>query len=386
MATGAPVTSKDLCLATETNLSIMQDCKNPDTNRNDFAFQGVRAILDSQDEEMIYSNAANQNKPGDADCPARTVYLKYLKPDCEETASMDCVGDWDCETGVEEKLTYERVAIELTECIEDSFTVKPESFRCQCDSDPITELQTKLTRSVRKGMAAYQKKLIEKMYAGVGTSYNGTTGALPLNIFDASGKPQPMGLFSLQNEYSKQNPNCPDQPIILTGSEKFNAYQCASNVFRGNTDGYDPNSSCYNINNVYFDRTVQQCLATLDPELTNGVLAFLPGSVHVAHYYDFESEYSSVNPAGRSVFAPMQSSGSVLRQKVDVGTPTLGIPFVVDLQIIYKECEGLGGTITYKWRKCFDLCKIPQGAFCSTYNYCTLWNVDCVDTDCTTLC
>lgn len=377
MATGTPVSSKDLCLATETNLSIMQDCLSPDTNQSRYSFQAVRAILGSQDEQMIYSNAANQNRPGDPDCPERTVYLKYLKPDCDPIGDMDCTDGWDCATGVETKLEYERVALTVDDCVGDSFTVKTESFRCDCDSDPITELQEKLRRSVRKGMAAFQKKLITKLHAGVGTSYDGVAGAIPLYLYDDENKPQPKGLFSLENEYSKQNPNCPEQPLLLTGSDKFKAYQFDSNVYRGNVDGFDPSASSYNLNNIYFDRTVQQCLETIDPALTNGVISFLPGTVHVAEYYDFESAYSAVNPSGRSIFSPMQSSGSVLRQKVDVGTPTIGIPFVVDLQVIYNECEGLGGTVTYTWKKSFDLCKIPQTAFCSTYNYCNLWNVDC---------
>ena len=231
-------------------------------------------------------------------------------------------------------------------------------------------------------MAAYQKKLIAKLHAGVGTHFDGTAGAKSLYLYDDDNKPQPRGMFDLSEEYSDQNPNCPEEPVILTGSRKFKAYDCDRSVFAGNKDGFDPNSSCYNLGNVYYDKTVQQCLQAIDPALTDAVIGFLPGTVHIAEYYDFESELSTINPSGRSVFAPMQNSGSVLRQKVDVGSSTIGIPFVVDLQIVYAECEGLGGTVTYTWKKTFDLCKVPQGAFCSTYNYCTLWNVDCGTVTC----
>ena len=382
MATGTPVTSKQLCLATETNLSIMQDCLNPDDNQVRFSFQAVRGILDNLDDTLLTSNAANQSRPGDASCPDRTVYMRYLKPDCDPIADTACTVGWDCDTTAETELEYETDPVTVDDCIEESFTVKVESFQCQCETDPITELQEKIKRHARRLAFKYQKKLVEKMHAGVGTHYDGTTTTAPLNIYDDNFKPQPRGMFHLQNEYSKQNPNCAEQPILITGSEKFNSYNCDASVFRGNLDGFDPNMSCYNLGNVYFDRQVQQDLLAIDPALTDGVIAFLPGTYTIAEYYDFESTQTMINPAGRSIFAPMQNSGSVLRQKVDIGSSTLGFPLVVDMQIVYKECEGLGGTVTYRMKKTFDLCQIPQGAFCSTYNYSTLWNVECGTVTC----
>lgn len=375
MATGAVVTSKQLCLATETNLAIMNTELDPASNRSEYAFQGVRAILDSQDEQMLYSNPANQARPGDASCPERTAYLRYRKPDCDPVGAMAEV-TFDCTVGDDTRLEWESVPVTVDEVIGDQFSVSPQSFSCDCDSDPIMELQEKLTRSVRKGLQKYQEILVTKMRAGVGTSFAGVAGTQDLFLYDDNNKPQPKGLFALANEYNKQNPNGIDKPYMLTGADKFLAYQYDANVFKGNVDGFDPATTAFQLGSTYFDRTVQTTLEGIDPLLTNAALTWLKGSVTIAEWFQFESELTQVTPDGRTIFAPMQNDGNILRQKVDVGTPTVGIPFVVDLQIHYDSCK-IGGQVTYTWNKSFDLCKIPQGAFCSTYNYCNLWNIGC---------
>ena len=376
MATGSPVTSDLLCQKTETQLAIMETSLNPDTNR-DYSFNAVRGIIDSQ-RSTLEAEAGLARPGSDA---ARHMYLKYLTPDCTVDAATT-VPTFTCTDETDTPLVYETVPITVDDAVGDTFTIDASLYDVTCEQ-PIRELQEKLKRSVRKGMAQFQKKLITKMHTNVGAYADTTVATKDLLLFTSGqAKPQPMGWNSLINEYSQQSPNSPEMPVILSGAEKMQAYSYASNVFSGNVDGFDANKGYTAGTDLYFDRAVQTTLVGIDALLTSAVLAFMPGSVTIAEWFKFDNPIHAVNPNGRSVYAPVQSSGLITRQKVDVGTPTLGIPFEVDLQIEYRECDN---KVVYKWRKDFDLCHIPQGAFCSTFNYTTLWNIDCGDVDCAVL-
>ena len=376
MATGAPVTSDILCQKTEAQLAIMETDLNPDSNR-DFTFNAVRAIQDSQRDTLTVD--PGMAKPGSN--AARHMYLKFLTPDTT-VGDATAVPDFTCTDETDTPLDYNTVPITIDDAIGDTFTIDANLYDATCE-DPMRELQEKIKRSVRKGLAQYQKKLVTKMHTNVGAYADGTTATKDLLLFTSGqAKPQPMGWHSLINEYSKQSPVSGETPYVISGAEKLQAYQYASSVFSGNVDGYDPNKATSNGANIYFDRAVQPVLEGIDALLTSGVLAFMPGSVTIAEFFKFENPIYAVNPNGRSVYAPVQSSGTITRQKVDVGTPTLGIPFVVDMQIEYRECDN---KVVYKWRKDFDLCHLPQTAFASTFNYTTLWNIDCGDVDCSVL-
>ena len=376
MATGAPVTSDILCQKTEAQLAIMETDLNPDSNR-DLSFNAVRAIVDSQRESLTAEPGLA--RPGsDA---ARHMYLKFLKPDCDVSVATT-VPDFTCTDETDTPLEYDTVPITVADAVGDTFTIDANLYDATCE-DPMKELQAKIKRSVRRGMKQYQDKLVTKMHTNVGAYADGTTLTKDLLLFTSGqAKPQPMGWNTLVNEYSQQSPVSGETPYVISGAEKMQAYQYASSVFSGNVDGFDPNKASSTGANIYFDRAVQPVLAGIDALLTSAVLAFLPGSVTIAEWFKFDNPNHAVNPNGRSVYAPVQSSGTITRQKVDLGTPTLGIPFVVDLQIEYRECDN---KVVYKWRKDFDLCHLPQSAFCSTFNYTTLWNIDCGDVDCAIL-
>lgn len=381
MATGTPVQSDLLCQKTETQLGILETCLNPSENK-DYSFNALRAVTDAQRGDLLTSSPM-MAKAGDVNCPDRHAYMKFLNPDCEEPVDAECPA-YGCDVVEATKLEYTTVPIEINDCVYEEFAIDANLYDCTCES-PINELQELLKRKVRALAKKMQKKVITKLHAGVGTSYDGVIGAQDLNLFTggAQAKPNPMGWFPFNNEYSKQNPNCDETPYIISGSAKLQAYECSKTVFAGNTDGFDPNKSCFTSDRVYFDRTVQECLSTIDPALTNGAIAFLPGAVHIAEWFKYDNPNHIVTPTGRPIFAPMQSTGTLLRQRVDVGTPILGFPLEVDLQIQYVECDN---KVMYRMWKPFEVCKLPQEAFCGTYNYCTLWNIACADTDCTILC
>lgn len=368
-----------MCLQTERQLEFgCLDKKGDDC----FSFAGLAAIEDAQDERTIITNA----RPGDPDCPDRTVDIKYLLPDCSPIDDDTC-GELTCDDVDEVPLEYAKCALEVDMCVYEQFSLDANSYACTC-YDYNEEFQEKLRRAGTKMIKKYQNKLIKALFAGVGTSYAGTAGALTLPLFDDAAKPQPAGLTLVQSEYSKQSPNCERDPILISGSDKLMHYLCAQRLYAGNTDGFDPNKSCFQLNNMYFDRSVQKCLQEADPSLKSPVLALLPGSVRILEWYCYDMPLYTETNSGRLSFAPVQSSGTVLKQKVDIGTGLIGRPFLVDMLMHLVECHEKGYKVIVKMRKDFGFFKIPQDKFCpdATYNYCTLWDIACQTMDCDALC
>ena len=120
----------------------------------------------------------------------------------------------------------------------------------------------------------------------------------------------------------------------------------------------------------------------------DGAVSFLPGALHLLEWFCFDNEEFSTSPGNRVIYEPSFVGNSLVRQRIDLGTPILGVPFWVDMEIRYDECKGKGGTVTYKWRKSFGLFKTPQEAFCqnATWNHCNLWKVSCAPYTCDDIC
>lgn len=368
-----------MCLQTERQLEFGCLDKQGD---DCFSFAGLAAIEDAQDERTIITSA----RPGDPDCPDRTVDIKYLLPDCDPIVDEEC-GELTCDDVEDVPLEYGKCALEVNQCVYEEFSLDANRFVCDC-VDYNEEFQEKLRRAGMKMIKRYQNKLIKSLLAGVGTSYAGTAGALTLPLFTDDAKPQPSGLTLIQSEYGKQAPNCDRDPILISGSDKLNHYLCGSRLFAGNTDGFDPNKACFQLDNIYFDRAVQKCLQEADPSLKSPVLSLLPGAVRILEWYCYDNPLFQQSASGRQVFAPLQSSGTVLKQKVDIGTSLIGRPFTVDMLMHVVECHKKGFKVIVKMRKDFDLFKIPQDKFCpdATYNYCNLWDIACQTMDCDSLC
>lgn len=379
-----------LCHTTEIELQRIAGCAYSDIETGRNTYKVAEAIQRHTRTDLTEIVSAMPVKPGDLNCSTVDVRVKYIKPDCgQDSMSCDDVL-FDCEIGSSPVEEYETCPVTIDDCVADTFSVSAEAFNCDCATTVTNELRVKMARSVRKGYATFSKKLAEKLATGVGTSYDGET-YLKLKLFceDLKGKLelQPQGTYAIKQEILKQAPNCVESPIIVTGSEKVAAYQhFAAGGFFDGTQTAGQNASALG-DNIYYDPVMAEALS--DSKVgCDGAVSFIPGSISLLEWYCFDNPNYSTTPNGRVSWAPQFVGQKLVRQKVDIGTPILGVPFVVDLQIQYDECAGKGGAVTYKWRKCFDLFKLPQEAFCegSTYNFCNLWEVVCEPYTCGDIC
>lgn len=379
-----------LCHTTELELQRIAGClyDNIETGRNNY--QVAAAIQANTRTDLTEVVSAMPVRPNDPNCSTVDVRVKYRVPDCD-TTPKDCADiSFTCGVGTASSEKYESCAVTMDECVGDEFTVAAGSYNCDCATTVTQELAIKLANSVRKGYAQYSAKLGEKLAAGVGTTYDGEAfKKLKLFKEDKDGclQLQPLGLAALGKEYMKQSPNCTDSPIIITGSEKIYDYNyAATNGIFNNTMTQGANAKPLG-SNIYYDPALAALLAA-SPAGVEGAVAFLPGSVSLLEHFKFDNPLFEKTPGGRVIYAPSFVGTKLVRQRVDVGTPILGVPFEVDLQIEYLECEGDAGMVVYKWKKSFDLFKIPQGAFCpdKEFNFCTLWSVVCEPYTCADSC
>ena len=377
------------CLKTEQELEKVVGGIHPHL-RDIQTFGTYRAVLDSMREGTTES-VQTQNGFHSKDCADREVSVKFKKLSCLET--VDCT-PFGCDASPVPAAGYEYDKTTVDECVDYKFSISPKDFDCTCE-DPNVELARHLRDAYRAIANGVNCKTAELLAAGVGLPAcpDGVAGestlTTPINLplFNAAGKPQPMGAFPLLNQYEDMGVGG-IRPYMVSGSSKFAAYQMAGGVFAGNVDGFDPNRGIDF--NPYRDRKIVDAVTAAGGTATNPVISWLPGAVQFLEWFEFETEYTQIGPSGRVTWAPVQASGTMTRQKVDIGTPFNGTPLIVDMQIRYDECDGVGGRIHYHIKKCFDLWKIPQAAFnadCNQcHNYCLLSDIVCEDVTCDTYC
>ncbi len=348
----AGIAPLQLCHTLELELQKIAGClyDNIEVGRN--TYKAAEAIERHTRTDLTEILQGMSVRPNDPDCSTVNVTVKYRKPECD-VKSLTCDEvNFTCETAVSQSEEYESCQVTMNECVADQFSVSADAFNCDCTSTVNQEVAIKLANSVRRGYAQYSKILGEKIVAGAGKSYDGED-FLKLKLFceDLKGKLelQPQGTYAIKQEYMKQSPNCAENPVIITGSEKVAAYDyMASNgVYNGtNTPGANARPLP---NNIYFDPAIASALGST-PTGCDGAVSFLPGSVSLLEWFCFDNPNFAATPGGRVAWAPQFVGTRIVKQKVDVGTSVLGVPFVVDLMIIYDECAGKAGTVTYKWK------------------------------------
>lgn len=379
------VTSNDLCLKTEEQLARMTGELLPDLNKG-FTFNAMATIEDSTDSGSILSQQAMTPgaRPGDATCTSRNMDVKYMLPDCAQVANDCSTADvLACNDEPVASLTYEttRAVVEKKVCAQ--WSLDANTFGCRCE-DWFTEFSTIVRRKIETMMREYQRGLVETIYAGSGTSYDGVnSNTVPkkLKLFDSQARPQPTGLFSLDNEFADQAPNAGLKPVLLSGSDKLRNAGDHFSLFRTNQDGRDiSNAPNLMLPEVNYDRDVARIFqANGIANGTEWVMSWLPGAFDVLEWFNFDQPLLEQTPGGRHIYAPVQNSGTLLRQKIDWGTPIIGRPFIADTLIRYDECTN---RVHYTLEKWYDVWKIPANAFCSTYNYCLTWDIVCEDFVC----
>jgi hypothetical protein len=376
------------CIKTEQTLEQIVGGLTPGLVETE-SFGTAAAILDSERNGII-SKVQTESTLGKGRPTAtsnRKVQVEYRIPDC--TAADNTNYAFDCTLGTPAADTYGYDDMRIEDFVSDRFSVGVALYDDNC-KDPLTELANKMRDSTRKLIKSYNDKLAAKMLAAVGNYYTDAGGTpvsslttpdtLPLFSSTAPIKPQPMAMFDVSYQYERMGVS--DRPIyMIGGSKKFQAFMHSQRIFNGNLDGHD-SSKVENIN-MYKDWRLDPIAAGAGIAGTERLITFVPGSVSVCHWYEFDNVAKAVSPTGRQIFAPVQASGTLVRQKVDLGSVFFGREFIVDMEIKYDEC---GNTITYTMRKDFDLWKIPQGAFSTqcnqAHNYLLMWNLDCADYVC----
>lgn len=374
-------TATDCCLKTEIELSRIAGGLYQSIQRNGRTFGTAAAIEDNRGGSLTAATNPRKAIPDGAPGTGVKVDIKYALPDCAETATA--APGFDCTDETPSAMGYGYEEFYFDNAVGEKFTVSQALFDNTCE-DTREELARKLAYHVESMYSKYNSALTTELAASVGSTYYEPAGVLTsvtpaeLKLFrlDASGAsvPQPMAIYDLVHEYERQNPAGGRQPVIIGGTKALGAFQMGNDVFRGNTDGLDAGNITNPLRNIYMDWQ----LPTIVPPAVaaNPVLSFLPGSIELVEFWEFDNDEKMIADDGRITWAPVQASGTLIRQKVDVGTPVIGRPFVVDMQIKYDECTN---QVTYTMRKDFGLFKIPQAAFCAgtTWNYNMLWNVTC---------
>ena len=393
----------DVCLRTDTELSRIAGCLYPFTNRNlnCGALEALNASEALSDGEVIPVNDLSckaKPKMGEAACELRKVRVFYEQPDCDYT-TMD-QGPLNCGVNLcgptENPISDE----ELSECvtvdkvISHGFDVDPCDFTCSC-SDLNTVLAKNLFKTYKKFKVTKNKAVLEAFYAGVGNCYLSpeqiAAGEAPVStltkpkelkiLTDCGGcelKPQPIGLQALENEYSKQSPNCAETPILLGGGAGYwKTFLNSQALFQGNVDGKDISKFPFNAN-PFYDNSLDICGNDLGIAGTQRLISFLPGAVRPISFNYFDCENYELRADGRTAYGAVRSGGKIIRQVIDLGSAFGDAPFLVDMQIEYDPCP-VGGKIYYKFWHHWDIWKIPEAAFqpCGVHNYCLLWDVMC---------
>lgn len=392
-----PSTADNCCLKTELTLAALAGNLYPAIRETE-TFGTLQALMEGSGRNGLEQlNTGSVTRPGDVNCTDRTVKVKYEIPRCETAAA--CTVDFaacDDVTSTPEDHGYDSFTIE--ECVDAQFSISLSDFDCTCASTPSEDLARKMQIALRRMKKGMNEILICKAYSAMGNYYT-DAGDTPvsslltprtLNIFNESNGtavPQPLAFFSMIEELQRQGLGS-ERPTVISGTPKLRAYEFAGTIFDGNLDGADTTAT-RGLFNGYTDYELDRVITTTcGGTTTNNLLTLIPGSFHVAEWFTFETTDKQIT-GDRVTWAPtfVSPSGTLFRQKIDLGSALGNMPFVVDMQVRLSECQQ---KLVYQFKKYFDFWCIPQEAFAAecnqAHNYKTLWTVDCGPLTCADLC
>lgn len=368
----------------------LQNCQvaNAESGRNTYKI--LEALNNHGRTSLTQVISAHPVKPNDPTCTTVNMFVKYKKPNCSP-ASKSCEKvTLDCSPITTTAIEYENCQITMNKCVAGGFEISADQFDCDCNTTVGTEFRELLKREAIAMIEDYQRQLFTAIASGAGKTHDGKDClSVPLFCNDEKGKLslQPEGMYALKNEFKEQSPKCSDEPIIITGSKKLDAYNYLSQqgLYAGTTTtaaNAGPLSG-----NYYYDPEAAEIMNTLFSKPDGGI-AFLPDSLSVLEWYCFENANNQLMPGGRLAWEPTFVGSNVVRQKMDIGTPTIGIPFIVDALGYYEECSGKSGKVIWKFQKLFDVFKTPQEAICpgATHNYCVPIEISCESFSCNAIC
>lgn len=363
------------CLKMQAELDNMDAGVYDMVVKKDQTYGTAAAIEDNSNKGLAEFTGALKTKPNGTTV---RVDVKYRIPQCGEGTDVDV--DFDCTdaVGADDRQEFGYDTFTFDAQVSDKFTIDAEDFDTDCES-PSQHLALQISNRARQMYQRYNSKMSGLVAASVGTDYTGATdtATTPLSLKliytnpeNGTYMPQPAAVTDIFNQYERMG-FMGVSPIVISGSRAIRTFLQTQQLFAGNDWGFDPNRMDLP-SNVYQDYQLATTIDGLVAE--NPVITLAPGTFDLVEFYKFDTDYHATEN-GRVIWAPVQSSGRIVRQKVDLG-PAIGInrPFIVDQQIKYDEdCNA----VEIRWRKDFGFWTMPQGAFCAgdSYNGKLLWNV-----------
>jgi hypothetical protein len=214
--------------------------------------------------------------------------IKYFPADCIEasTGTPEPCAAGEVSTDNSQYITLEQ---DDNNYIYRKYTFNEEEFRTLCDSKDgrISRKILDLVRNVLLSERAYYNAAI---YGALNNYFDGTN-SLPggaektLNLFNATGIRQGMGLFKLIKEY--QLKGYTETPIIVGGST-ISAWLYANGIFGSNTDGAADGGGV----NAYIDYNTAMYGATAVGDSNERVLSWIPGHNQAIRWFKYEGDFA----------------------------------------------------------------------------------------------
>lgn len=325
----------------------------------------------------------------DPNCRSVEYKVKYDEPDCKKSPTCDEV-KFGCEQGAPQHVKQLKDTLTVTKCVADETSIAAGAF-C-LDQVNVSEQAFKLLRRMFMRMyVSYNKELTKCLIMKPGACFGGTDSTKidpqDMPLFKPGDNqcllPQPQGMAFVKSEYAKMGVVDLSQVITLSGSDYFNHLSMVAPLYQGNTDGLDM-SKMTGLGPIYYDMVVAECLKEMGcPTGGNGAITFPIGAIHLLEHFHFSSEYIRVTPGDQNIYgvtSEVRADGNLFRGVVDV-SGFLGLEpgrFVVDLEIVYSQCD-IGGQLTFRAKKLFDLWCPPQDVWCDDqfWNYILMHNLTC---------
>ncbi|MGV6816115.1 MAG: hypothetical protein ACWA44_02460 [Thiotrichales bacterium] len=370
------MTATKCCLKIEAELDNINAGLYRMIANRDQTYGVAEAIEDHSNLGLTEIIGVNKTKPNGTVIRAD---VKFRVPQCGDGgADPDVTFDCTDAKGADTQQDFDYDTFTFDDHVSDKWTIDAKNFDAECET-PDQHFAMQFANRARQLYQRYNGKLAVLAAASVGHDYTSTTDTaltpLGLKLIYNNPEtgvltPQPMAVSDISNQYDRMGFRGMS-PIVISGARAVETYIASGALFRGNSWGFDPNRQD-TPSNIYQD---YQLAAATGATALNPILTLMPGTFDLIEFFEFDTEYRQLGPGGRATWVPTQASGTIVRQKVDLG-PAIGNgrSFIVDMQLVYDEhCN----EIEVRWRKDFGLWTLPTEAFCAgdTYNGKLLWDV-----------
>jgi len=269
-------------------------------------------------------------------------------------------------------------------CMSASFSIGWRSFRENVDGRA-ENIQEHLREAYIQLKTKKNQRYLDALVADIGNQFvnddSGTCASAvssasspqTLKLINTNGAFNHMGLFPVKDTYMRMGFRGYN-PIIIGGSY-LNAFLESYGLnlnSSGNDQARQPSLSGVDL---FVDYDLDTTIGT-GTHTEQKALSFMPGTVHVAHWNEYEGANAYQSP-------------TLSQTTIDLGAAFGDPGFMVDQTIRIEECPGedTAPIIHYQYKLWDDLVVPPQDAFSQECNICwngkLMWLLDCGDFGCT---